>query len=395
MSQVSTPPPYFLTLTPPPTGGYGKQDSFFRPQETLQLSGYHVKIKEVEFFEDHKEQSDVASDSDSITNSLPLDNSFIPSKGQSSTAATTFSTSLKLPRYTTLDKHGSSTSLVSAVDPTIGGKPFPFMRLPIFVRNKVYEHLLVIPAIICVRQKHTPFHDERKAFLYVQRRELLPGIAYALAQVKVDGSKSRFARFQGTNLNILRASSEIFNEARAIMYGKNEFEIVKPTDELAPQPDFSIRLFPQGYQRLIIKLNIRIRTFYDLHWLLSGGCNNIKNYYRSLNSLTLVLEIDSATNGFGREWARKREEKWVKYIERLHEELANDLFGGLESKGSIPTWVNLRVLFSGEPYASNFCDAMNINCVAMNGKMKNELAKREGIRNALVETWELFKKGGK
>lgn len=269
------------------------------------------------------------------------------------------------------------------------------MKLPISVRKRVYEHLLVIPAIICVRQKHTPFHDERKAFLYIQRRELLPGIAYALAQVKVDGPKSRFARFQGTNLNILRASSEIFNEARSVMYGRNEFEIVKPTDELAPQPDFSIRLFPQGYQHLIVRLNIRIRTFYDLQWLLSGGYNIIKNCYPSLNTLMLVLEIDSATSGFGREWARKRDEKWVKYIERLREGLAADLFGDLESKESIPTWVDLRVLFSGESYVNNPCGAMDTHCIAMTDKMKSELAKRDGLRSALVETWELFKKGGK
>lgn len=270
------------------------------------------------------------------------------------------------------------------------------MKLPLIIRNMVYEYVLLVPAIICVRQKHTAYHDERKAFLYAERRELLPGIAYALAQTKVDGFKTRFSRFPSINLKILRTSKEVFMEARAIMYSKSEFEIVKPTDELTPQPDFSIPLFPPGYQRIVTKLNIRIRTFYDLHWLLSGGYNAIRKYYRGLSTLTLILEMDSATKGFGRQWARKESESWVAYIKRLQGQLAGDLFRGAESKNTtIPTCLNLRVLFSGETYDGNSSALTNTTGIAMTDSIKVERVKREELRSALVETWGLFKNGGR
>ncbi|KAF2850947.1 hypothetical protein T440DRAFT_366209, partial [Plenodomus tracheiphilus IPT5] len=291
-------------------------------------------------------------------------------------------------------KQNHFASLALAIDaPATVNTPFPFMKLPLSARNLVYEHLLVVPAIICVRQNHTAYHDEEKAFLYAERRELLPGIAYALAQITVDGFKVQFSRFSTTNINILRVSSKVHTEAKAILYGRNDFEIIKPTNEQAPPPDYSARLFPSGCQRLVTKLNIRIHSFYDLHWLLSGGYNVIKNYYRGLNSLTLILEKQSTTKGFGKKWARNEGEKWTAYIQRLRDDLAHDLFGGKSSKmvKMVPTWINLRVLFSGEAYigASRGSNADLIT------ELMAEQLRREEVKHALVETWELFKKGSK
>jgi hypothetical protein len=181
------------------------------------------------------------------------------------------------------------------------------------------------------------------------------------------------------------------------MYSMNAFEIVKPTNEMTPQPDFSIHLFPSGYQRHVTQLNICIRSFYDLHWLLSGGYNVIKNYYRGLNTLTLILEIDSATKGFGREWARKKDEKWTTYIKRLQEVLAVDLFSEPKPKKAmnIPIRIELRVLFSGEAYDTSFYASITDHSSAETGDKTIEQARRAELRSALIETWELFKKGGK
>jgi hypothetical protein len=96
--------------------------------------------------------------------------------------------------------------------------PFPFTKLPAKVRNKIYALLLVVPGLICVRQNHTTYHTEEKAFLYAEPRLLLPGIAYALPQVTVGGFKVRFAQFCGVNTGILNVSREMYGEARAVLY---------------------------------------------------------------------------------------------------------------------------------------------------------------------------------
>lgn len=95
--------------------------------------------------------------------------------------------------------------------------PFPFMELPLSVRKKIYEVLLVVPGLICVRQNHTSYHTEERGFLYTEPRQLLPGIAYALPQTTVNGFKIRFSRFRYTNAAILRTSKEVHDEAKAVM----------------------------------------------------------------------------------------------------------------------------------------------------------------------------------
>ncbi|KAJ4318615.1 hypothetical protein N0V94_004320 [Neodidymelliopsis sp. IMI 364377] len=394
----STPPPTCGLMTPPPTGGFGERVSFVRPQETLNTHRSQSKVKEgesiSEFFDDYSESSDAKVIHDGDVSPLPLDSSSVSSKGHLFAATTATSLTPSNVENTVLDKSESPTPLITAVNTAINtatdNKPFPFLNLPASCRKTIYKHLLVIPSLVCVRQNHTAFHHEPKAFLYAEPRDLLPGISYALTQLTVDGPKSRFSKSHTTNLNILLTSKEIFTEARAVMYSMNAFEIVKPTNELSPQPDFSIRLFPPGYQRLVTSLNIKIRSFYDLDWILSGGYNVIRNYYRGLGTLTLLLELDSATKGFGRAWARKSSEKWTAYIKRLQEEMGRDLFGDKKAV-SVPVWVDLRVLFSGEAY----CLPVNDTEIAVTGGVRDEQAKREELRRGLVESWELFKKGGK
>ncbi|KAJ4342856.1 hypothetical protein N0V95_006796 [Ascochyta clinopodiicola] len=400
-----TPPPTSGLITPPSTGGFVRQGLFVRQQEALCDDRRQAKAREgemlTEFFEDYIEGSDIEikdvdSDNDSSTSPARSDNTSQSYNSEASIATTIVSTGTGIPRPPVFEHPSLLASVIADTDTRAVTGPFPFMKLPPSVRNRIYKHLLVIPALICVRQKHTSFHDEKKAFLYAERRELLPGIAYALAQVKVDGFKTRFSKFPGINLNILRISKEVFAEARAIMYSTNSFEIVKPTNEMTPQPDFITPLFPTGYQRLVTKLNIRIRTFYDLDWLLSGGYNTIKNHYRGLHTLTLVLEVGSTTKSFGRAWARKQGEKWTTFIKRLQTQLADDLFGADKSRKTtrIPTLIDLRVLFGGEAYQGNSGTSVD-TVVAVASSMSTEQFQRSELRSALVESWELFKKGGK
>jgi hypothetical protein len=187
-------------------------------------------------------------------------------------------------------------------------------------------------------------------------------------------------------------SKQVHAEAKPIMYGRNEFEIIKPTRETAPPVDFSVRLFPSGYQRLVTKLNIRIRSFYDLSWLLGGGYNAIKNYYRGLRTLTLILEIDSSSKNYGKMWSRQCGEEWPGYVQRLQGMAAQDLSARSKSKNTkkIPVWINLRVLFSGEAYERYLIipgDDTSILEDDLDG-----LTKRSELKRALPEVWELLKK---
>jgi hypothetical protein len=248
----------------------------------------------------------------------------------------------------------------------------------------VYEHLLVVPALICVRQNHIISRDQDEGRLHTECRDIAPGIAYALAQLAVDGYKARFSRFARTNGNILLASKEVYLEARAVLYGKNNFEIVKPSTELSPPADFSVRLFPTGCQRLVTKLNIRILSFYDLHWLFSGGYNVIKNYYRGLHSLTLILELQSTSKGFGKRWAKKEDENSTVHVQRLETEIAHALFGATKKTAKPPAWINLRIMFTGESYHEKLDGA---------SATANGMAKHEELRSALKDAWRTLQNG--
>jgi hypothetical protein len=160
---------------------------------------------------------------------------------------------------------------------------------------------------------------------------------------------------------------------------------------MIPPTDFSVRLFPSGSQRLVTRLIIRIRSFYDLTWLLGCGYNRIKNSYRGIDALTLLLELDSSRKGFGKHWSRREREGRQVYVERLHGEVAREIFGASKSKTGkvIPTCINLCVLFGGESYDEKLNSA---NTVVGKTAEQAEQTERDKLRSALIETWELFQK---
>jgi hypothetical protein len=384
----TTPPPSSHLLTPPPTGGFENSVGFDNSGVSNSKSRRLNTSKEGEspsaFFEEPLEE-DSEVDVKKLTDEKPI--SSTDTLPGSPAANISFASNSSIP-----NTHGLFAPLTKSGNAPASAEPFPFLKLPLSVRHKVYEHLLVVPAIICVRQKHAAYHDEKEAFLYTERREFLPGIAYALAQLAVDGYKIRFSRFAAANINIMYASKEVHAEARAVLYGRNNFEIIKPAHEMTPPPDFSVRLFPTGCQRLVAKLHMRIRSFYDLGWLLSGGYNDIKKFYRGLEHLTLILEFDSASKGFGRQWAKAADEKWAAYIQRLHKEQTKDVFGADKSKKvkAVPMWINLCIMFTDEKY-DDMLQGRNVS----NAMSTGEHSKRDELRRALVEAWELFKKGGR
>ena len=117
----------------------------------------------------------------------------------------------------------------------------------------------------------------------------------------------------------------------------------------------------------------------------------MKNYYRGLDSLNLILEMDSASKGFGKTWTRMGvEEKWECYIQRLQGEVAKELFKKMQVKGTdtkiVPTWMNLRVLFSGERYDERMDTVVDVGDA--------QQVKQDEMRQGLTEAWELFKKRG-
>jgi hypothetical protein len=385
IERPQTPSPTY-PMTPPPTGRHEKRARFAEAESGSNFKSRHtVKSKEGESpdasFEKLASDAELNESSDNETITSASDTA--PSSPVSATSKTLKTTTLQYPELF------ASLAIAVNISATFTN-PFPFMKLPLSVRRRIYEYLLVVPGLVCVRQNYTASVDETRTSLNAERREFLPGIAYALAQLSVDGYKIRFSRFASTNINILRTSKEVYAEAQVILYYKNAFEIVKPTDELCPPPDYGVRLFPTGCQRLVTRLNIRIRSFYDLNWLLDGGYDTIKNFYRGLNTLTLILELDSANKGFGKAWARNKGEMWAEYVDRLRDEVSKELLRKMKKSTSggttvVPTWMHLRVLFSGESYDGMFGG----------GGERAEKVKRDELRVGLVETWESFRKGGK
>ncbi|KAF2829846.1 hypothetical protein CC86DRAFT_285711 [Ophiobolus disseminans] len=384
MDRPSTPPPVpygdAYLLTPPPTAKFDKRVTFVDDDLHRTSARLDTKLKEGEsptlFFEDFQECSEVEVEASDVET--------IPSTSDSSSASPS-------PSISSADKSDvleKNVLFASSTASSVVTEPFPFMRLPLSIREKVYEHLLVIPALICVRQENTISQDRDGGHLYTEGRDLVTGIAYALAQLTVDGYKARFSRFASTNGNILLASKEVHAEAKAVLYGKNNFEIAKPLTELSPPTDFSVRLFPTGCQRLVTRLNIRIRSFYGLQWLLSGGYNVIKNYYRGITTLTLILELPSTSKGFGKQWAKTDGETSTSHVQRLQDAIARAISADAKAKKvtKIPAWINLRVMFSGESYHEKLNSANTTT---------DGMPKHEELRDALTQAWATFKKGGR
>lgn len=283
-----------------------------------------------------------------------------------------------------LDEH----NLPEVPEFSLTEQSFPFMRLPISVQHNIYKLLLTLPGLICVRQNYEYYHDSERYFLKARDRELLPGIAHAFVLTTVGERETAFDEFDNINVNILRVSKEVHAEAKAILYGKNAFEIVRPSLEMSPKPDFRIRLFP--HQNLVTNLNIRIHSFYGLDWLINCRYNDFKSYYRGIGNLTLILELNNCRRGLGKKWLRAEDEGHEAYIQRLHTIIANGISSGarLRKKKAVPSWIDLRVLFSGEAY----------DPTSTRGIPDNEdftIAKEHSVRElraSLVLAWDSFKR---
>jgi len=368
----STPPPPQLSypLTPPPTAGFDKRDSFDDIKFASTKPSRSTLVKEgeslTEFFDEPQEASDMElSDSEDSTLSPTI-----------STEPASPAPSISSPKSNTTELQCLLATPTKA--PAIT-EPFRFLDLPLSIRLKIYHHLLTIPALICLRQKHTGTNGPSPSSTQLQDRVLLPGIASASAYLTVAGPSIPLPRFALTNPSILLTSKEILAEAKAVLYTGNSFAIPRPSTELTPPCDFSVRLFPPACQRLIPRLAMRIRSFYGLRWLVDGGGNVLKNYYRGVESLMLILEIDNVGRGFGRRWAQQRGEEWDVYVKRLRGEIGRDWAGEVKV---VPRWIGLRVVFGGERYDAD-------------GAGDGGVGKRHVLRMALVQAWEGCKKGGK
>ncbi|KAF2257052.1 hypothetical protein BU26DRAFT_34651 [Trematosphaeria pertusa] len=381
IERPKTPPPlehrHAQLPTPPLTGGFAKAVNFSISRRLARTEGSEETL--VDFFQIRDDCYGVAVSDDSSARSSS------PSGVELSSASTT---------VTVLEKHDPFPSFAIANDAPCTSEPFPFLKLPLSVRNRVYEFLLVIPALICMRQKHTSYHNDKGAYLSAEQRELLPGIAYALPQLTVGGYKFRFTRFHHTNTCILGVSKEVHAEAKAVLYGLNDFEIGCPNMETSPAANFKVPLFPRNCQRLVRKLHIRVRACYPLQWLLNGGYAELKDAYRALETLTLILEVQDAKKGFGRRWTKKEGEKWVVYVKRLNSALAVEFFGSAGKIKNVPLWMDLRVLFDGEKYHdTSELERGSTGGGGLSNDSAEENAKRLALKRGLVEAFELFKRG--
>lgn len=202
-------------LTPPSTGVFRKIVRFDIDRRSPTKSKRHYlnarKDADESALVEYAELDDSGDDSD-----ISIENCHIASDPPSPMQISLSSVSKNEALVNTSDELLLATP--SSPVASIPTSPFPFMKLPLSIRKKVYEALLVVPGLICVRQNHTSYHNEEKAFLYAETRLLLPGIAYALPQITVGGFKARFSRFRYVNAGILRVSKEIHTEAKAVMY---------------------------------------------------------------------------------------------------------------------------------------------------------------------------------
>lgn len=389
LKRSNTPPPSQL-LTPPPSGGFGGRVHFIDVYDNQ--SKRQKKFKEgeslTEFFEEIQQGSNVEIH-DITDDESPIDSFSGATTPSTPTSAITAMFEDSISKDSVHFNVVGNAGATKSADTT----PFPFLKLPLAVRKQVYEYLLVVPAFVCARQNYVSFQENPEVPLVAERRELLSGLSSALVQGRVNGSQVPFSRFGTANVNILYSSKEVYAEAKPILYSMNDFEIVRPTEELSPPPDFNVRLFLADCQRMVTKLNIRIRSFYDLGWVLHGGFNTIKYYYRGLETLTFIMEINSTDRGFGKQWSRRLGEHWVTYVNRLQDIIGEDLFGAAKLKKTIPHWIDLRVLFHGEVYHKAL-GAASGDLSSVSSSADAELLKRAHLAQSLVEAWELFKKGG-
>jgi len=299
-----------------------------------------------------------------------------------------------------VSKKGSGTTSVHSFDPSLLPESIEFMKLPRKIQHKIYALLLTIPAVVCVRQNRTPHEHFPLAFSNSADIKLLPGMAMALTQTSCDGFKSRFPRFAYVNPAILRTNSKIYSEAKKVLYGCNTFDFLNLTKETAPPADFRTPIFSPGCARMVRSVCIRANAVYSFRWMVTSGHIEIKNFYRSLEVLHLVLEIESIKKGYGKKLVRLPKENWVVYVKRVVAFIAVELFGCVGIAKKVPVWINLTAVFGGDPYNNNFdlnrdiirneADKItNTKIVAQD----DEQFKKEDLKRAVSEAFELFKKG--
>jgi hypothetical protein len=391
-------------LTPPPTGGFEKSFQYSSEEIEQQVPpglGSPINFKRFSLPKDASTKDDSVlsffskgSDEDSQdTISSDLAESTIIWDTASSTSSLTdlsdsegddFSDCQPLDYFAAL-------TFPQQCRPVEG--PFNFLGLPLAVRKKIYALILTIPALISVRQNRTCTYNETNAYLFAESRQLLPGIAFALAQLVVDGTKFQYCRYRYANAAILRVSQKIHYEAKEVMYQGNDFDLANLNNETSPPADFKIPLFPRGYARLIRKMTVRAQSIYGFQYLIKhAGHEHLKNHYRGVETLTLILELDSIHKGYGRPLSRDIGEKWIAYVKRVHNILQMELFGCPGIFKSIPVWVNMRVLMTGDHYVDPGVDnqenAMDID------EDEDELKERH-IKAAVPEAFELFKRGAR
>ena len=58
-----------------------------------------------------------------------------------------------------------------------------------------------------------------------------------------------------------------------------------------------------------------MRALYPLKWLLNGGYGEIKRAYPGLDTLTIILEMDSGNKDLGKALSKMEDERWGTYGE--------------------------------------------------------------------------------
>jgi hypothetical protein len=126
---------------------------------------------------------------------------------------------------------------------------------------------------------------------------------------------------------------------------------------------------------------MRARALYGFRYLLhEGGYSELKNIYRNLEELTLVLEVDQIEKGIGKKLSRKELERWDYYVDRVLSILKLEIFGWAQTSKTIPAWINLKVLFPGNPY--------------LEGTEEQDLMK-EFLKKAVAEAFDRLKRDGR
>lgn len=280
----------------------------------------------------------------------------------------------------------------AATDARSSDSSFNFMGLPVLVRKNIYTLLVTIPALVCVRQNRTSTYNDPHAYLYAEQRNLLPGIAFMLTQSVVYGTKTRLQRYTFANTSILRVSKKVNSEAKEIFYGDNVFDLSNLNKETSPPVDHKIRLFPRGRQRAIRKLTIRASSLYGFrHLLKDQGYIELKDVYRGLETLILILELARLDRGGGKLLARIEGEQWVAYVKRVHTILQMKIFDCAGISEFIPAWINLKAVFPGDHFIEELRDGRDEKEEFLNKIEK----KRTQLKSAVAEAFELFKKGAR